>query len=258
MKEAKLRRKVMKARRERIMALFLVFGMFVVLPSVGKGNTENHQVEISQDWQAIAKDFHLVRDSAFTLSTGMAEEKTTNTKKNKVAMEVGAGMAVYSSKGYGAGFRYGLGIITELSKRVAFEILIERYSVSVNEEAEELGAGRLHATPLLFNVLFAFTADKPLVPYAILGVGFYFFHFEPADLEEGEEQQEDLVDRFSLLVGGGVEYHVSRKLAFLAEARYGFVKTWMQRIDEPHVDPDEQTKITPNSLVLSLGLRFYF
>lgn len=248
----------MKEWREQIKALLLVFGMCFVIPSVGLGNTEDLQVEISQDWQAIAKDFYLARDSVFTLSTGIEDERTPNTKKNKVAMEVGAGMAVYSSKGYGAGFRYGLGIITEFSKRVAFEILIERYSVSVSEEAEELGAGRLHATPLLFNVLFAFTSDKPLVPYTILGVGFYFFHFEPADLEEGEEQEEDLVDRFSLLVGGGVEYHVSRKLSFLAEARYGFVKTWMQRIDEPHVDPDEQTKITPNSLVLSFGLRFYF
>jgi opacity protein-like surface antigen len=173
-------------------------------------------------------------------------------------MEVSGGLATYTSKGIGSGFRYGLGLITELSKKVALEILIERYIVSVSEDAEELGAGKLQATPLLFNVLFDFTADKPLIPYAIIGVGFYFFHFEPADLEEGEEQEEDLVDRFSLLIGGGVEYHVSRKLAFMAEARYCFVKTWMQRIYEHHVDPDEQTKITPNSLVLSLGLRFYF
>lgn len=248
----------MKTRRERIKALLILFGMCILLPSVSMGKTEDFRLESSEDWLAITKDFNLARDSVFTLSTGMADEKTTSTNKNRVAMEISAGVATYTSKGYGSGFRYGLGLITQVSKKVALELLIERFSVSVDEEAEALGAGKLQVTPLLFNVLFGFTADKPLIPYALLGVGFYFFHFQPEGLEEGEEQEEDLVDRFSLLVGGGVEYHVSKKVAFMAEARYCFIKTWMQRLDEHHVDPDEQTKITPNSLVLSFGLRFYF
>lgn len=248
----------MKTRKEQIKALILVFGMSILFPSVGTGNTETLRLESSPDWQAIAKDFNLARDSVFTLKTGMAEGKASNTEKNKVAFEVGAGMATYTSKGFGSGFRYGLGLITHLSNMVALELLIERYTVSVEEEAEALGAGKLQVTPLLFNLHLDFTADKPLIPYALLGVGFYFFHFQPADLEEGEEQEEDLVDRFSLLVGGGVEYHVSKKVAFMAEARYCFVKTWMAAVGEIEFEPDEETKITPNSLVLSFGLRYYF
>ena len=248
----------MKARREQIKILLIVLGLCVLLPAVGFGNIKDLRIENSKAWHAIAKDFHLARESVFTLSTGMTDAKATNTKKNKVGMKVNAGMATYTNKHYGSGFRYGLGLITQLSKKVALEVLFERYIVSINEEAQELGAGKLQATPLLFNVVFGFSADKPLVPYALLGVGFYFFHFQPEDLEEGEEQEEDMVDRFSLLVGGGVEYHISRKLAFTAEARYSFVKTWMAPVGQIEFEPDEETKINLNSLVLSFGLRFYF
>ncbi len=248
----------MKTKREQMKALLLVFGMCILLPSVGLGNTKDLQVKSSQDWQAIAKDFYLARDAEFALSAGFVDEQTTNEKKGKVAMEVSAGVATYSSTHYGSGFRYGLGLLTDLSKRVVLEILLERYTVSVDEEAEEMGAGKLQVTPVLFNLQYRFSEDGPFIPYALVGVGFYFFHFQPEDLEEGEEQEEDLVDRFSLLFGGGAEYLVSSKLALLAELRYCLVKTWMQPLGEIDVDPDEQTKITPNSLVLSLGIRYYF
>jgi opacity protein-like surface antigen len=232
--------------------------MCILLPSVGLWNIKDLRIEGGQDWLAIAKDFHLARDTVFSLSTGLADEKTTNEKKNKVAMEVGAGVATYTSKGYGSGFRYGLGLLTHLSKRVALEFLLERYTVSVDEEAEELSAGKLQVTPLLFNLQLHFSADKAFSPYALIGVGFYFFHFQPEGLEEGGEQEEDLVDRFSLLIGGGAEYHVSRKVAFHAELRYCFVKTWVAPVGQIDFEPDEETKITPNSLVLSLGIRYYF
>jgi opacity protein-like surface antigen len=258
MKNIQARRKAMKTRRGQRKVLSLVFGMCILFPSLGLGKIKDLQIKSCEDWRAIAKDFHLARDSVFTLSTGLADEKTTNETKGKIAMEVSAGMARYTSRHYGTGFRYGLGLLTDLSKRVALEFLLERYTVSVEEEAEELGAGKLQVTPVLFNLHLRFSADKPLTPYALIGVGFYFFHFQPEDLEEGKEQEEDLVDRFSLLFGGGAEYLVSRKLAFLAELRYCLVKTWVQPIGEIDVDPDEQTKISPNSLVLSLGIRYYF
>jgi outer membrane protein W len=258
MKNIQLRREAMRTKRGQRKALLLVLGMCILLPSVGLGKIKEFQVKSGLDWETLSQDFHLSRDSVFALSTGLADEKTTNVKKNKVAMEVSAGMAKYTSRHYGTGFRYGLGLLTHLSKKVALEFLLERYTVSVDEEAEELGAGRLQETPILFNLQFRFSADKPFIPYALLGVGFYFFHFQPEGLEEGEEQEEDLVDRFSLLFGGGAEYHVSRKVAFHAELRYSLVKTWVAPVGESDFEPDEETKITPNSLVLSLGLRYYF
>ena len=248
----------MKTKRGQGKILLLALGMCVLIPSWGLGKIKDLQAKSGQDWRTLSADFHLARDSGFALSTGLADEKTTNEKKNKVAMEVSAGLATYTSKGYGGGFRYGLGLLTHLSKRVALEFLLERYTVSVDKEAEELGAGKLQATPIQFNLHLCFAADKPLIPYALLGVSFYFFHFQPEGLEEGEEQEEDLVDRFSLLFGGGAEYHVSKKVAFHAELRYGLVKTWVAPVGESDFEPDEETKITPNSLVVSLGLRYYF
>ena len=66
------------------------------------------------------------------------------------------------------------------------------------------------------------------------------------------------VSHDGVLFGGGAEYHISKKLAISAEVRYTLVKTWVQASDVHHVDPDEQDKIHLNSLVLSLGIRYFF
>jgi hypothetical protein len=92
-------------------------------------------------------------------------------------------------------------------------------------------------------------------------VGFYFYHFEPDHLELGEELEhrgEDVVDRFALHFGGGLDFRISRKLDFTVELKYSLAKTWVQEYGEHHVEPAEQEKIHLYSLVFVAGIRYYF
>jgi opacity protein-like surface antigen len=191
-----------------------------------------------------------------------ADTAETTPKRGKLAFDLRAGLASITAEGYGSSFSYGGGLFMHLSQRIGLEIVLDRYSVSVSKDLEGLGTGKMQVTPFLLNAQWRFPFGR-FVPYAAAGAGFYFINFEPDPQVEplaDHEDHEDLVvaDRFALHFGGGVDIQITRSLDFCADLRYSFIKTWIQARDEHHVDPADQDMFNLNTLVLALGIRYYF
>ena len=180
------------------------------------------------------------------------------TKTRKLAGVLRLGSASITPEGYGSSFTYGLGLYMHLSEKIGLEITLDRYSVPVDKDFEGMGTGKLQVTPLLLSGQWHFTLGR-FVPYAAAGAGFYFINFEP-DLKAQPRASQELVyaDRFALHFGGGVNVRVTSALDFFADLRYSLIKTWIQERDEHHVHPEEQNIFNLNTLVLALGIRYFF
>jgi opacity protein-like surface antigen len=180
-------------------------------------------------------------------------------KRGKLAFVLRAGSASITAEGYGSSFTYGGGIFLHLSQRIGLEIIMDRYSVPVSKDLGGMGTGSLQVTPFLLSGQLRFPLGR-FVPYVAAGVGFYFINFEPDPQIQPLADHEDLIvaDRFSLHFGGGVDVQITCSLDFCADLRYSFIKTWIQARDEHHVEPADQDMFSLNTLVLALGIRYYF
>ncbi len=295
MEEEHLRRNVMAKSIAKGKFVVLAVGMCLLLTSMTFGYNSDHKVDYSSHRDMAIEDFCLVRSQRPVLlldysavsrpsngddavlrgmisgpssesgifskdeSSGEAEEKAN---KRKLGFKLEAGGATISGGSYGSSFAYGGGIYAYLSRKIGLEFLLERYSIPVNEDLGGLGPGILNTTPLLISSHFRFPLGS-FTPYVLVGVGFYFYNFEPAEeIEHHEEQEEhqekEVVDRFALHLGGGLDFRVSHKLDFMVELRYNLAKTWVQEPGAIHVDPAEQDIFNLYSLVFTAGIRYYF
>jgi outer membrane protein W len=192
-----------------------------------------------------------------------ADTAETTPKRGNLAFDLRAGLASITAESYGSSFSYGGGLYMHLSQRIGLEIILDRYSIPVSKDLEGMGTGKMQVTPFLLNAQWRFPMGR-FVPYASAGAGFYFINFEPdpqiQPLSNNGDHDEDLVvaDRFALHFGAGVDIQVTRNLDCFADLRYSLIKTWVQGRDEHHVRPEEQDLFNLNTLVLALGIRYYF
>jgi hypothetical protein len=186
---------------------------------------------------------------------GYNSDQEEKTNKRKLGIKLEAGGATITGGGYESSFAYGGGVYTLLSEKIGLEFMLERYSIPANEDLGGLGPGTLNVTPLLISTHFRFPLGS-FAPYVMVGTGFYFFHFESA--EQLEHQEEEVVDRLALHLGGGLDFRLSRKLDFTAELKYNLARTWVQENGALHVDPADQAKINLYSLAFVAGIRYYF
>jgi hypothetical protein len=128
------------------------------------------------------------------------------------SVEMNAGLAFVTEKGFGHGLRYGGGILWQASRKFGLEVLFEKYNVPINDGAEGLVPGEMRTNAVLFNSHFFFTSRGLLRPYAIIGVGFYFIGYTPGSLAEGPINL-DFVDRMALQLGSGLDVRLSSRLA---------------------------------------------
>ncbi len=175
--------------------------------------------------------------------------------QRRTALRFGTGLASVTAEDIGSGFLYGGGVFTMVTEKIGMEILLERYSVRSEKDIGGLGVGRLQTTPLLINFHYRFSEGK-FIPYALLGVGFYFIHYWP-DSGDGHGE-EDLADRFAIQTGGGAEYLLSASVSLFTDARFSYIRTWVQPRGEIFVNPDEKDKVSLHALSLNLGIKYYF
>ena len=174
-----------------------------------------------------------------------------------ISVEMNAGAALVTEKGFGHGLRYGGGIFWQPSGKFGLEVLFEKYNVPVNDGAKGLTLGEMRTNALLFNCQFYLTGRGLLRPYAIVGVGFYFIEYAPGPLAE-EPINLDFVDRMALQLGSGLDVRLSSRLAITGNVRYNMVKTWVETL--PRTDPIRDTDPTLQNifqlyaLAASLGL----
>ena len=180
-------------------------------------------------------------------------------KRGTLAFTLRAGLASITAEGYGSSFSYGGGLFMHLSQRIGLEIVLDRYTIPSSNDLEGMGTGKIQVTPFLLSGQWRFPLGR-FVPYAAAGAGFYFINYAADPQVEPLADHEDLVvaDRFALHFGGGVDVQVTRNLDCFADLRYSLIKTWVQGRDEHHVKPAEQELFKLNTLVLALGIRYYF
>ena len=183
-------------------------------------------------------------------------------KRETLAFTLRAGLASITAEGYGNDFSYGGGLFMHLSKRIGLEITLDRYIIPSSKDLAGMGTGKMQVTPFLLSGQWRFPLGR-FTPYAAAGAGFYFINYEADPQVEplsDHENHEDLVvaDRIALHFGAGVDFQVGRKLDFFADLRYSLIKTWVQGREEQHVKPAEQEIFKLNTLVLALGIRYYF
>jgi hypothetical protein len=183
------------------------------------------------------------------------------------SMIVETGAVFVHEAGFGHGLKYGLGFSFVTGRRAAFEIVLERFEVPVEEGAGQdeagaggLTAGRMDMASIVFNQHIYFLTRGPFRPFATVGVGFDFIDFSPDDA--AALGQQDIVDRLALQLGGGADLRISGALALSGRVRYNMAKTWIQDLPAPDpirdVDPLAQHRVHLYGLGLSLGLRVTF
>jgi outer membrane protein W len=198
---------------------------------------------------------------------GQSETGVVQAKKRKLAGVLRMGVASIPKENYGSDFSYGGGFLILFSDKVALEIIMDRYEIPVSEDLGGLGEGTLQTTPFLFSGQWRFPLQR-FTPYAALGAGFYFFHYDPKKPDshagpdgsnhEDHSQVYDVTDRFALHLGGGLDYQVTGSLDLCADLRYSLVKTWVQARGAVHVKPEDQAKFYLNALTFYIGFRYYF
>jgi hypothetical protein len=178
-------------------------------------------------------------------------------QRPKVSGVIRGGVATLTTVDSGSAFWYGGGFLIRTSKKIALEILVDRYSLEVREDLGGLGTGKLNVTPALLSGQWRFIQGT-FEPYLALGVGFYFMDYIP-DHENPEEGHDyNVTDRFALHLGGGVDIQVLRGLALFGELRYSLIKTWVQSSSDHHVAPEDQDIFKLNTLCFGVGIRYFF
>ncbi len=174
--------------------------------------------------------------------------------------EMNFGTAIVTEKGFGRGLRLGGGVLLKTGHRSGIEILFDKFAVPMSEGAAGLEAGRMEMRSLLFNGHLFFPNRSPVLPYAIVGVGFCFLDYSPDAPAPAEEK--DFVDRFALQLGGGLDIRLWARMAVTGKVRYNMVKTWVE--ERPRTAPIRETDARTQDIYhlyglnLSLGLKYSF
>jgi len=204
---------------------------------------------------------------AFVLTPANAWAQGQGHPLKPFAMVIETGAAFVHEPGFGHGLKYGVGFFFKTARRAAFEIVLERFEVPVDEGAgrDEAGLGGLTAglmdmTSVVFNQhIYVFTRGL-VQPFVTIGVGFDFIGFAPDD--RAVRPRQDIVDRLALQLGGGADLRITDRLALSGRARYNMAKTWVQDLPGPDrirdVDPHAQHMLNLFGLELSLGVKVIF
>jgi opacity protein-like surface antigen len=200
----------------------------------------------------------------FALAPAEARAQEASGRPAKAfGLVIDAGAAFVHEPGFGHGLRYGAGVFFKTARRAAFEIVLERFEVPVEEGAGQdeagiggLTAGRMRLTSVVFNQHVYIVTRGRFRPFATVGVGFDFITFAADDAMV--TPQRDLVDRLALQLGGGVDVRFTDRLALTGRVRYNMAKTWIQDLPAPdpirEVDPLAQHMLNLFGLELSLGV----
>jgi opacity protein-like surface antigen len=194
----------------------------------------------------------------FGLSSDSRVEEGMNLRR--WAMEFGLGAAVPTENDLGSGFSYGLSVPKRFTIKLGVEVFLGRDSLSVEDGFAGLEAGRLDYTALLLNGYLFIPVKGRILPYAFIGVGFYFYDYKPNTSPDNPDK--GVVDRFALNFGAGMDYMISNRVALTARARYNLPKTWVEDLPRQvpigSVDPREQDIIHIFTLGLTVGLKYCF
>ncbi|MFA9452458.1 MAG: hypothetical protein ACERK6_00975 [Candidatus Aminicenantaceae bacterium] len=192
-------------------------------------------------------------ESGLVGTRGQAADDTTTRRRTRLSSELGIGYAAFTTKGIGGGIRYGMAFMGKVSPRIGIEFILERLRAPVDGDVDpfKLGAGTLYVTPLSVNVQYRWREKGRFTPYALLGVGFNFYHFLP------EEGHEEVADRLALILGGGVDTRIGQNTSLHLGLKFAPVPTWVQEKGS-HPEPDDQEKIWLNPFTFTLGIKYFF
>jgi opacity protein-like surface antigen len=211
------------------MALIIMTGVYFLFPALNFGLVMDNRIEDGRNLRRVAAEFSI-------------------------------GAAIPTEKNLGNGLSYGLSVHKRFTNKLGLEVFLGRDSLSLEWGFAGLEAGNLDYTTLLFSGYLFFPAKGRLLPYAFVGVGFYFYDYKPND--EPVIPEKGVVGRFALNFGVGVDYMISNRVALTAKARYNLAKTWVEdlpgTVPTGQVNSDEQDIIHIYTLTLSLGLKYYF
>ena len=182
----------------------------------------------------------------------LASEDTEVRRRTRLSGELSIGYAALTTKGIGGGIRYGMAFLGKVSPRIGIEVVLERLRAPVDGGVDplRLGAGTMYVTPLSVNLQYRWPEMGRFIPYALLGVGFHFFHFLP------EEGHEEVADRLALIFGGGTDMRIGRNTSLHLGLKFTPVPTWVQEKGS-HPEPDDQEKIWLNAFTFTLGIKYF-
>lgn len=174
-------------------------------------------------------------------------------RRTRLSGELSIGYASFATKGIGGGIRYGMAFMGKVSPRIGIEVILERLRAPVDGDVDplKLGPGTLYVTPLSANMQYRWREKGRFTPYALLGVGFNFYHFLP---EEGHDK---VADRLALIFGGGADTRIGQNTSLHLGLKFAPVPTWVQEKGS-HPEPDDQEKIWLNVFTFTLGIKYFF
>jgi opacity protein-like surface antigen len=169
-----------------------------------------------------------------------------------VAVEFGA--VDLTPRGCGSGIAYGLHAVRQVDRNVALELSLSRFSAPVEDGVLSLGKGRLSVIPATFSLIYRFGAGSRLIPYALMGAGFYLYSFAPETAAAAHAA--DVSDRLAAHLGAGLEYGVTRSWTVGVDARYAPVSTFVGPRGDVNPDPGLYPKVRLNQLAVRAVLRY--
>ena len=189
------------------------------------------------------------------------EGGATQDVKPGTAIGVAYGLSDFTSQGYGSGGLFQLALTTRIAGKLYGQFMLGRTLAPVEAGILDVGTGtaengKLSITPLTFSLQYRYEGKSPLVPYILIGVGFYLYHFAPEAGEEG--MTADVAHRMALHVGAGLDYFVSRHVGFGVDVRYTPVSTFVQPYSVVNPFPNDYPKIHLDTLAVTGVVKYYF
>jgi len=178
------------------------------------------------------------------------------------------GYALPSEEGYGGAFAFGFSLAYRMTSNLSVELSGLRFQSQLEGSPEGLSRGKLTMFPLSLNLKGSYPASDRFSPYAIVGIGYFFNSFALCDCIQAEwnplgfDVREDVENSWGFLVGAGLDYFLAPNLSVNLDIRYGMSKTkgswsFTDQVTGAAVSGNLE-KLSLNTLVLGLGVKFYF
>lgn len=155
---------------------------------------------------------------------------------------------------------YGVNLTYFLASDISLELSVDHTETDIDLYALGLSgnAGELEIIPVLLSLRMHIYTNTKVSPYLTIGGGYFFNDIAQNDSTiefiYGPGAEIDVDNSLGYLLGGGIEYFISKKAAVNLDFKY----IWTEVEAKVNVPGFTKEDFKINPFVIGLGVRYYF
>jgi len=155
---------------------------------------------------------------------------------------------------------YGVNLTYFFHRNLSLELSVDHTEPDVELSALGLSgdAGEVESIPVFLSLRTHLSTNKKVNPYFTIGVGYFFNDIDQNDSTikfiYGPGAEIDVDNSLGFLLGGGIEFFISKKAAVNLDFKY----IWTEVEAEVNVPGFTKEDFEINPFVMGLGIKYYF